>query len=538
MTTGMIIIAVVAVIIAFAACANAAGANATNVATSAEKSSKIGNQIAAYNIHEESTEGFYCFGQDSIAERIMKAMSDRSDKIDFMRKSLRKANVLTRAELEKRIGMDIVESMKGLDPKGQSELAKRIEDNIVLFIKSTNPNIAKVRNEELLNEPIAVDTFRAVVVAWLINVALFLSFGRVRYEAIRDAWNIRNNLEHSSFEYIRRLLMKNISAINAQMKCHTVDDVIDRMEKVIDRDAMGSQSVVANKEIYKRKIEPRLQQYWKKVKEAFRMKQEDVDARLDEIHRKYGDFSEAIADIKDGKGSEGIVPTEEKLLERDMAQLEYVALTRYGALAEKNLGEVSDKVDEVVADISLARRRLEVGYPLRMMAWSRSKIFKEFKWKAWGELYDDAMLIAEYGSSTVCALVGAKMSADLIDFYDDDELLVQSIGAVVARRALKSSDFEEVPGALEEAYHTIDVVFSREFRKREGQRLLWQLIRGDAYCCSPMLDFAYEKVVSLLERSEKLKCNRILWERKRAEERAKFSYRLGRLVGKIINWFG
>ena len=45
MTTGMIIIAVAAVIIAFAACANAAGTNATNVATSAEKSSKIGKQI-------------------------------------------------------------------------------------------------------------------------------------------------------------------------------------------------------------------------------------------------------------------------------------------------------------------------------------------------------------------------------------------------------------------------------------------------------------------------------------------------------------
>ena len=45
MITGMIIIAVAAVTIAFAACANAAGTNATNVATSAEKSSKIGKQI-------------------------------------------------------------------------------------------------------------------------------------------------------------------------------------------------------------------------------------------------------------------------------------------------------------------------------------------------------------------------------------------------------------------------------------------------------------------------------------------------------------
>ena len=45
MITGMIIIAVAAVTIAFAASANAAGTNATNVATSAEKSSQIGKQI-------------------------------------------------------------------------------------------------------------------------------------------------------------------------------------------------------------------------------------------------------------------------------------------------------------------------------------------------------------------------------------------------------------------------------------------------------------------------------------------------------------
>lgn len=502
------------------------------------------NQIAAYNIHEESTEGLYCFGQDSIAERIIKAISDRSDKIDFMRKSLRKANVLTRAELEKRIGMDIVESMKGLDPKGQSELAKRIEDNIVLFIKSTNPNIAKVRNEELMSKPMVVDAFRAVVVAWLINVALFLSFGRVRYEAIRDAWYIRNNLEHTSFAYIHWLLIKNISAINAQMKRYAVDDVIDRMRKVIDKDAMGNQSVVVDKELYKRKIEPRLQQYWKKVKDAFTMSEQEVSDRMKEISDRYGDFSEALADNKDGKGSEGVEPTEKTLIERDLAQLEYVALQRFGALAEHDLGYVADKVHEVAQDITLTRRRLVGGYSMKMMTWSRWKIFEEFRSRAWGEAVTDVVLMAKCGSTmAVCERVGTKMSADLIDFYDDDEIFVQSLMAVVARRALKSSGFEEVPGALEDAYHTVDTVFnavcSRNSWKREGQKLLWQLIRWEAHCCSAMLDFAYEKVVSSLEQSEKLKHKRIaLLERKRAKERAKLSYRLGWLVGRISNWLG
>ena len=455
-----------------------------------------------------------------------------------MRRTVQNANVLTRGELDKYIGMDAVKSMKGISVNEEKKLADLIESNVLLLITSNKPNIAKVSKEEQMKEPMVVDTFRAVVVAWLINVALFLSFGRVRHEAIRDAWNIRNNLEHLSFEYIRRLLMKNISAINAQMKHHTVDDVIDRMRKEINKEATGDRSVVVDKELYMRKIEPRLQQYWKKVKEALAMSEDEVSERMKEISEKYGGFSKELADIKDGKGSDGILPAEETLLERDLAQLEYVALQRFGALAEKELGFVADKVMEVAQDISLARRRLEVGYPLRMMAWSRSKIFEEFKRKAWGESITDVMLMAKYGSSmAVCERVGTKMSADLIDFYDDDELLVQSLVAVVARRALKSSDFEEVPGALEEAYQTAEATVGGERGKREGQRLLWQLIRGDACCCSTILDSAYEKVVASLEQSEELKRNRMaLLEQKRAKERAKFSYRLGRFVGKISKW--
>lgn len=483
-------------------------------------------------------------GCDSAMQRYLKSLSDRADKISFMRQTVQNANVLTRGELDKYIGMDAVESIKGISANEEEKLADLIESNVLLHIKSNNPNIAKVSKEELMSKPKVVDTFRAVVVAWLINVALFLSFGRVRYEAIRDAWYIRNNLGHTSFAYIHWLLIKNIYAINAQMKKYAVDEVIERMRKQIDKSAMGNQSVVVDKELYKRKIEPRLQQYWKKVKEAFTMSEQEVSDRMKEISDRYGDFSEVLADNKDGKGSEGVEPTEETLLERDLAQLEYVALQRFGALAEHDLGYVADKVHEVAQDITLTRRRLVGGYSMKMMTWSRWKIFEEFRSRAWGEAVTDVVLMAKCGSTmAVCERVGTKMSADLIDFYDDDEIFVQSLMAVVARRALKSSGFEEVPGALEDAYHTVDTVFnavcSRNSWKREGQKLLWQLIRWEAHCCSAMLDFAYEKVVSSLEQSEKLKHKRIaLLERKRAKERAKLSYRLGWLVGRISNWLG
>ena len=195
---------------------------------------------------------------------------------------------------------------------------------------------------------------------------------------MRDVARIRQYVERPPLELIRGILLNNITAISEQMKRYAVDDVIERMEKVIDKNAMGNQGVVVDKELFKRKVEPRIQQYWKIVKKAFHMEQADVDARLDEIRQKYGDFAEALADIRDGKGSEGLVPTEETLLERDLAQLEYVALMRYGALESKDIGEVADAVDVVAFDIQLAQMRVEhmVGPKLEKFAADRDALFK------------------------------------------------------------------------------------------------------------------------------------------------------------------
>lgn len=329
------------------------------------KNNKMSAALEAMNTWKEgkrNDEGLFSIESERelrIENKRLQAIVNRAEARRLRLRSIHNAHGLTRAELDKRIGMDSIACLKRLEENGQKALANLIEENALLYIRNNNPDLAKLKPEEFMKSPIVAAEFGATVASWLSNAARSLSFGQVRENAKRDAARIRRYTERPPLELIRGLLHNNIVSISRQMKAVAVEGIIDRMEKVINRDAMGNQSVVVNKEIYERKIEPRLQQYWKKVKEAFRMKQEDVDTRLDEIRAKYGDFSEAIADIKDGKGSEGIVPTEEKLLERDLAQLEYVALTRYGALAEKNLGEVSDKVTEVAQDISIARLRLE-----------------------------------------------------------------------------------------------------------------------------------------------------------------------------------
>ena len=329
------------------------------------KNNKMSAALEAMNTWKEgkrNDEGLFSIESERelrIENRRLQAIVDRAEARRLRLRSIHNAHGLTRAELDKRIGMDSIACLKRLEENGQKALANLIEENALLYIRNNNPELAKLKPEEFMKSPIVAAEFGATVASWLSNAARSLSFGQVRENAKRDAARIRRYTERPPLELIRGLLHNNIVAISSQMKAVAVEGVIDRMEKVINKNAMGNQGVVVNKEIYKRKIEPRLQKYWKKVKEAFRMKQKDVDDRLEAIGKKYGDFSEAYRDIKDGKGSEGIVPTEEILLERDMAQLEYVALTRYGALAEKNLGEVADKVTEVAQDISISRLRLE-----------------------------------------------------------------------------------------------------------------------------------------------------------------------------------
>lgn len=341
------------------------------------KNNKMSSALEALNYWKEgrakSNEGLFSIEgerQLRIENRRLQAIVDRAEARRLRLRAIHNAHGLTRMELDKRIGMDSISCLKRLEENGQKALANLIEENALVYIRNNNPDLAKLPPEEFMKHPVVAAEYGATVASWLSNAARSLSFGQVRENAKRDAARIRRYTERPPLSLIRGLLMNNITAISKQMRNVAVETVIDRMEKVIDKNAMGSQSVVVNKEIYKRKIEPRLQQYWKKVKEAFRMKQSEVDKRLEDIGEKYGDFSEALADIKEGKGSEGLVPTEAKLLERDLAQLEYVALTRYGALAEKNLGEVSDKVTEVAQDISIARMRLETFVGARMERFS------------------------------------------------------------------------------------------------------------------------------------------------------------------------
>ena len=313
---------------------------------------RSGRQDGVYSIEEER--------KLRLDNRRLKGMVDRANARRLRLRAIHNAAGITRQELDARIGMDSIGSLSRLAEGKEKELADNIEVSALAYIRNHNEDLSKLPPDAFMKSPVAAAEFGATVASWLGNAARHLSFGQVRENAKRDAARIRRYTERPNIDTIRGILLQNIASISAQMRRNSVGDIIERMKKTIDKNAMGRQAVTADKELYRRKVEPRIQQYWKFVKDAMDMRQEDVDNRLDAIRQKHGDFATALADVKDGKGSEGVVPSEETLLERDLAQLEYTALMRYGALSEKHLGDVADAVDIVAADIELAQRRVEL----------------------------------------------------------------------------------------------------------------------------------------------------------------------------------
>lgn len=336
------------------------GKDATDADIVNNKMSAIRTAMSLYSIE----------GERSLREenRRLGRMVDRAQARRLRMSAIHNAKGMTRAEVDARLGVDSIASLASLPEGGERDLATLIETNALAYIKNSRDEFKSQSPQDFLKNPIAIAEFGATVASWLGNAARTLSFGQTRENAKRDIARIRRYTERPNLETIRGILKQNIAAIAYQHRKHRVSDIIDRIDACIDKNAMGRQSVVVDKELYKRKVEPRIQQYWKDVKDVMRLDPENVADEMKVIGEKYGDFSEALADIADGKGSEGIVPTEETLLARDLAQLRYVALHRYGGLAHKMLGEVSDAIDTVAADIELAQRRVEtmVGPKLEM----------------------------------------------------------------------------------------------------------------------------------------------------------------------------
>lgn len=120
--------------------------------------------------------------------------------------------------------------------------------------------------------------------------------------------------------------------------------LIERIKKYIDDNADGSKRVSESMPNIDRKVSPRVQSYWRHVKDSLSKNPDKVAARIAELEASLGVDASAL--------DQDYMVSDENVSSRDDMRLELMALSRYGGLSKKLPGEVDDALREIASDIS------------------------------------------------------------------------------------------------------------------------------------------------------------------------------------------
>lgn len=294
---------------------------------------------------------------------------------------IRNATGMSMAEVSKYFGRDTISDLKdvGTDPNAPILNAKKFADdmttnfatayytheNFVNSLGAKDPNAKELSIAEFFKSPIAAAEYTATVAEWMSQAARELSFGQTRTAIERDVARLRW-LVRPSFETTRDVLESGVKRMVAQRMAVQTKDIIAKIKKVIDSSALAKRQIVQNKEIYKRDVDPLVQSYWKEVKDCMDMTQERVDKELEALQQKWR-FGENEWEQISGVGSEGIKElTADQIRDKRKALVRATALTRYGALKYKSLGELGDKINEIAEDIVTHRERFTQRFAERV----------------------------------------------------------------------------------------------------------------------------------------------------------------------------
>ena len=302
-------------------------------------------------------------------------------------RAIRNARGMTIQELDARLGVDCIGQIVGMydetsnaQIKDAKTLASEMEAHCFKKFVEDHPEYRNQKIDELMKNQIAVQEFGSTVAAFLNLAATKCSFGRTRQKIRSDVARIRHYVSRPSIKAIRSMLVSDIDAINDLRKRTGAKKIIAKLHTEIARQAKGNRPVESEKAMHERKVLPRVQQYWKFVDKALdmplevrtnpdgteafdkngkRLTAQTVSERIKEIQDKYHFGEEEWREFREGKGDEGVDKIDEsRLLERDLARLELIALQRYGGLGHKKIGEIADAVEAFAFDMELREQMI------------------------------------------------------------------------------------------------------------------------------------------------------------------------------------
>lgn len=309
----------------------------------------------------------YKVGSDGVeahdrAERIVERQRMRA---------MRRAVGYTLGELNSALGINLIGDITNIGRDGfkygtAKDLAIDFTKRVVDAFRGDNYEMRNATDGEIMADPVFRAEYAATVSSWLVEAAKSLSYGRERELAIRDAMRIRVTMPPTlrelqrTIEHHAEMLGKDLGKMSVEKTLDEIDKLIDNRPKFnadgdVEAGAAGASRVSESMRVYRRGIEPRLQEYWKFVKEVMRFNGEKVTSEIERISTLLEASETELVELKNTAPSE---LKAEKLKDRDSLKMKLSALMRYGGLIEKSAGEVLDAYhNDIARDIAFAAER-------------------------------------------------------------------------------------------------------------------------------------------------------------------------------------
>ena len=247
------------------------------------------------------------------------------------------------AELNSMLGGDIIGDLVNMRNKYGSgdalalDFIKKFSD----YMRANDPQFRGMSQEEFENSPSARNALALTVSSWLRETARQLGYGHDREWAMKEAARLSeapNRSVRDTFAALHMTIERHADRLAKSIDGMNVDNLLDGIDKQIDKYAGGNDAVAQSIPDYKRKIAPRLAEYWKYVKKVMRMTDEAVDKEIRQLNSTLNMSDQQLLDLG-AKGSDDVTEAESGLEAREDAMMKLNALLRFGGMAYKSFAE-------------------------------------------------------------------------------------------------------------------------------------------------------------------------------------------------------
>jgi hypothetical protein len=278
-----------------------------------------------------------------------------------------------KADIDKLIGSSsLIELFKMGSPSAKysstMEFAKEAEKKYLEHLRTTMPNVyGDMSDIDMMNDYKVRFGWNNTVASWIRYSAKKMYVSNIKIGALQEAARLElitasvggkdkplsvatevlaARAEHLG-EHIRRYgtVSKFKDADGAEReRLEGSADIVNKIKGYIDANAKGRFHVRTNESNLDRVISPRVQQYWKIVKDTIYWSDEKVQKRINEL-------TNILGSVDPSAYSADIEFTDETVKNRVEAELEIRALINYGGLIGKLPGEVEDALIRIAQDI-------------------------------------------------------------------------------------------------------------------------------------------------------------------------------------------